>query len=340
MALVGMIGEDVDGALDGAGGQAVPEREREQVLAPVLDGVELVADDVARRAHPRDAQRTHAPIADVHLPLGRVAPMRDAEGDLRRQHHHIALDAPEDGHGEVGRARARRVEDELVVEPPERQVRIERHDDALAASARERLEHRMQGGIRVLDPRHSGGRAGPTGHDRDLAARGRPLAHAPEVERRGRGREVGAAGSFVYTVTVLVTRPLSRAVSRRTVTVPAPPAGTSCPETSPTVHPHEPLTFSIRNGASPAFSSRKACSTIVPRSTLPKSRVGAGSTSRGAPAAQAAAANPSAAELSSRRYTPRDCPAARTSRCNRRWWRRRWPSFGCTSRSDTCRRRC
>src|SRR5579884_1617395 len=97
MALVGMIGEDVDGALDGAGGQAVPEREREQVLAPVLDGVELVADDVARRAHPRDAQRTHAPIADVHLPLGRVAPMRDAEGDLRRQHHHIASTLPKTG---------------------------------------------------------------------------------------------------------------------------------------------------------------------------------------------------------------------------------------------------
>src|SRR5579875_3449518 len=148
--------------------------------------------------------------------------------------------------------------------------------------------------------------------------------------------EAGVAGSFVYTVTVLVTRPLSRPVSRRTVTVPAPPTGTSCPETSPTVHPHEPLTFSIRNGASPAFSSRKACSTTVPRSTLPKSCVGAGTTSRGAPAAQAATASPSAAELSPRRYTPRDCPAPRTSRCNRRWWRRRWPSSASPSGLARC----
>jgi 4-amino-4-deoxy-L-arabinose transferase-like glycosyltransferase len=189
--LVGMIGKDVDGALDGPLGQAIPEREREQVLAPILDRVELVADHVARRVHAGDAQRTDPPIADVYLPLGRVAPMRDAKGDLRWQDDDIALDAPEDGHGEVGRALARRVEDELVVEPPERQVGIERHDDALAAAARERLERGMQRGVRVLDPGHPGGRAGSTGHDRDLAPRRRPLAHAPEVERRGRGDEVG-----------------------------------------------------------------------------------------------------------------------------------------------------
>src|SRR5262249_4853865 len=127
VALVGMVGEDLDGGLDLLGCEPLAEADDEAVFLAVADGGELVGRELRRDDYPRDRDRAHALVADPQLALGGSAALHDAEGHLRRKDDDVALDASEDGQCHLRLARARRVERQRLVEAPQRGGPVEPH---------------------------------------------------------------------------------------------------------------------------------------------------------------------------------------------------------------------
>src|SRR5581483_7374547 len=116
--------------------------------------------------------------------------------------------------------------------------------------------------------------------------------------------------SEVWTETTLFVRPAMRAVSRVTVMRPSPPAGTSRADATPTVHPQLLFTWSMRRVSEPRFARRKTCSTFVPCSTVPKSHVCSGTTTRPPASAPARAASAAPSRMPAKPIAVRPSPIA------------------------------
>src|SRR2546425_8843522 len=82
--LLRMVGEDLDGALDLAGRKSLAQMQRQAVLEPLLEGVELVTDEVLGHHNVLHADGASAAVPDVELARRSGTGARDAEGHLRR----------------------------------------------------------------------------------------------------------------------------------------------------------------------------------------------------------------------------------------------------------------